>query len=169
MKPPDWSKANIELIREAVNGGDARLAAQVQLATSADQRATVLAGIYAAVATGIIAAMLTRESFENETWLVVASVGTVIAYLTGAILCIFATLPVKFWTAGNDPEAWYDDIEASKPLSVALGEQAEHHNAHILENNRTIARNAWLFRIGALLGIFAPVLGLIASGFGCLL
>lgn len=107
MARQNWNGKTLLLIQEACRHGETRLAAQMQLATSADQRATVLAGIYVAAATGIIGAVAVVSSSGSAVIslpLYVASGATAAAFLCGAILCVLATLPVDFWMAGNEPE-----------------------------------------------------------------
>jgi hypothetical protein len=166
---PDWLSGDIELIKEACRHGEAQLAAQVQLATSADQRASVLAGIYVAAATGIIGAMATGDEFKHNHPLMLGSGIAAGAFLVAAILCIKATLPTDFWTPGNLPSEWYSDITNKTKLQVAIGEQAAHFDDHINANNKVITRNARYFLTGALLGIASPLLGLIGAGVTCLL
>jgi hypothetical protein len=168
MQIPDWEKAGPELVKEALRQGELRLSAQVTLATSADQRATVLAGIYVAAATGVIAALATAPDAIKSPILIAGAGAAASCFLAGAIFCIFATLPTTFWTPGNDPEAWWDDIIQNKKIKTALGEQAVHFNSHILGNRRIIERNAKRFRLGAIFGISAPIAGLFAAGVTCL-
>ncbi|HJW42175.1 MAG TPA: hypothetical protein VJ476_13250 [Rhizomicrobium sp.] len=169
MTSRSWKGKNLELIKEASRHGEAKLSAQVQIATSADQRATVLAGIYVAAATGIIGAVATGDAFKHNLPLVVGSVFSAVAFLIAAYLCIVATLPVDFYVPGNEPEKWYDDIDANTPPEEAIGQQAAHFNDQILANNKTIASNARYFQIGALTGISAPIIGLVGAGLTCLL
>lgn len=168
MQAPNWKNGNIELVKEALRQGELRLSAQVQLATSADQRATVLAGIYVAAATGVIAALASLDAVKQAPPLVIGGATAAICFLVGAVFCIHATLPIDFWTPGNDPQEWYGDIEQNKDVQVALGEQAEHFNTHILANRKSIDRNAARFLIGALTGISAPIVGLFVAGLTCL-
>ena len=164
MATPNWHGKNLELIREASRHGEAMLAAQVQIATSADQRASVLAGIYAAMATGIMGAIAAHGSFAGQWPLAAAAAIAALAYLIGAGLCIAATLPVAFWPPGNQPSEWYSDIETNRPLEEAVGEQAAHFDQHIAENNQVLSRNARRFLAGAVIGITAPLSGLLAAG-----
>ena len=156
---PNWkTKANqIRLIREACREGEAKLGAQVAIATSADQRATVLAGIYVAAATGVVAGLLATS--RGGIVLIVAAASAAAAFLIGALLCLKAPLPVIFWMPGNDPSQWYQDIEESKPEHEALGEQLVHYDKHIKENEKTLQGNASYFSWGAKLGIAAPIIG----------
>ncbi|HEV2561102.1 MAG TPA: hypothetical protein VGT78_03085 [Rhizomicrobium sp.] len=169
MNPPEWKGKSKELILEACRHGEAKLQAQVQIATSADQRATVLAGIYAATATGIIGVIASNEPFHHFGPFLVGALVTMTAFLVGAFLCILATLPVDFWTPGNNPEEWYRDILAGTAIEVAVGEQASHFNSAIHANNKVLVRNARLFFWGALFGIMAPLIGFFAAGITCLL
>jgi hypothetical protein len=167
---PNWKGKNLQMVQEACRHGESMLGAQVALATSADQRAAVLAAIFAAVATGIIGAVASRTSTDGLFLpLIVGGSIAAIAYLIGAGLCIFTVLPADFWVPGNDPKEWYDDIDQGTPLEVAVGQQAEHFSAHIAENNAVLVRNGSLFFWGAVIGISAPLIGLFAAGIICLL
>lgn len=168
MNPPDWKGKSKDLILEASRHGEAKLQAQVQIATSADQRATILAGIYVAAATGIIGALATNAPLEGARELMAGGAIAAILFLLGAFLCICATLPTDFWTPGNDPSEWYGDIEKGKSIEEAAGEQAVHFDAAIKANDKVLVRNARLFLWGALCGIGAPVVGLFAAGLICL-
>jgi len=168
MVTPKWQPQQLELIKEACRQGELKLTAQVQMATSADQRATVLAGIYVAAATGIMGAIATSDSLRTRLPFLIASGITAIAFLVGAVLCIRATLPVNFWPPGNEPGEWYEDIEKSRPLHEAIGDQAAHFDRFIKENKAVIDRNADNFKMGALLGIAAPIFGLFVGGIICL-
>lgn len=167
-RTPDWNTADKDLVAEALRQGELRLSAQVQLATSADQRATVLAGIYVAAATGVIVALATAPAAWSSKPLITGTIAAAFCFLAGSLFCISATLPVKFWAPGNDPAEWWPDITSKKKLEVALGEQAAHDHTHIMDNRRAIERNAKRFRIGALAGIGAPAAGLVVAGLTCL-
>lgn len=166
--PPDWKGKNLDLIKEACRHGESKLAAQVQIATSADQRATVLAGIYVAASTGIIGAIAASQDIRSNMPLLVAGAGVATVFLVAAVFCILATLPVNFWTPGNDPCEWYGDIEKGLDAETAIGQQAAFFDENIQENNVVIERNARRFRWGALLGVGAPVLGCALAGLTCL-
>ena len=166
--PPQWQSSDKEAINEIMREAEARLAAQVQIATSADQRATVLAGIYVAAATGIIGALVTAPKEVHSPPLYGGASAAVMLFLVGAFFCIWATMPVKFWTPGNAPEEWYPDIIAKRDLNEAKGEQIENYNSMILDNAAVMKSNGRKFKSGALLGACAPVGGLIAAGLTCL-
>jgi hypothetical protein len=166
-KVPDWKHADEALVREAVSDGDSKLKAQLQIATSADQRASVLSGIYIAAATGIIGAVVSRST-PTTIPLISGALLTAAAFMTGALLCILTMLPSYFWTSGNSPAQWYKDITNKTPIKEALGEQAEHLTEKLSENNAALERNAKRFLFGALIGAFAPIIGLIGAGLTCL-
>jgi hypothetical protein len=165
----DWKGKDLDLIREATRHGESMLAAQVDLATSADQRAAVLAGIFTAVATGIIGAAATHNDLADNRALAVGAGLTIVAYLLGSALCIITALPSYFWPPGNNPDEWYQDIDTSRPLPEAMGEQMEFFAKHIHQNNKALERNARLFFAGAVIGVAAPVIGLVSAGITCLL
>jgi hypothetical protein len=168
MVTPNWQGKKLDLIKEACRHGELKLAAQVQIAASADQRATVLAGIYVAAATGVIGAVAAVDVIRSSHPLAAAGTTAAIAFLVAAVLCILATLPTDFWVPGNYPAEWYADIEANPPLEVAIGEQASHFDNAIRENNKVLERNARRFLWGAAIGIGAPFIGILVAGLTCL-
>jgi hypothetical protein len=157
---PNWSTKNIDLIREASRHAEAKMIAQVQFAVSADARASILAGIYVAAATGCVAALAASSTLQGRPAAIGAAVGAVAAFISGAYLCIWATLPCDFHLPGNEPKNWYDEIENDASLVSAAGEQLALFDSDIHENNDTLADNARKFKWGALIGISAPFAGL---------
>ena len=61
----DWPKANEDVIREVLREAEMRLQGQIDLALSADQRAVVLAGIYATTGTAVLGALLGALASKN--------------------------------------------------------------------------------------------------------
>lgn len=165
---PDWKGKDLKLIQEASRHGEARIAAQVQIAISADQRAAILAGIYAAAATAIIGVIASSVIVQGNKPLLIGSSVTALTFLIAAVFCLLATLPVEFGAPGNEPQEWYSDIEKGTPLEVAVGEQLAHFNQHILDNHIMLQRNARRFIWGALVGIASPAFGVIIAGIVCL-
>src|SRR5262245_51178602 len=101
--PPDWKQADVELIKEILRQAEVRLSAQVTLATSSDQRAAVLAGIWVAGATGVIAALVALQPASRSIPLLVGGSCAIGLFLLGAFFCIWATMPVQFYPPGNRP------------------------------------------------------------------
>ena len=161
----DWSKADSNMVERIVEEGEAYLAGQLKLATSADQRASMLAGVFTAGATAVIAGLLTLHTAEKialaQKFPVYLGGGVgFLLFLAAASFCIAAIFPVGFWLPGNEPQAWYRDIEGAKDLKLALGEEAEHIQSKISENREVLSKNATRFKIGAILGIAAPIVAL---------
>jgi|SRR6185437_2294518 len=160
----DWLAADEKLVSRMVEQGAAYLSGQVRLATAADQRASMLAGVFAAAGTVILAGIITLATSADFDIgraypLVLAAIGMVACFLAGAALCIWTIVPVGIWLPGNEPQSWYGDIESKKVLLAALGEEAEHIQSKIVENRSIIRANAGRFRWGAILGIVAPIVG----------
>lgn len=158
---PDWTKANKKLVEAIVREGETYLQGQLTVATSADQRASVLGGIFAAAGTAIFGALIAGSTGTLSLSIVVAGIVTGGVFLVSAGLCLSTALPVDFYLPGNEPANWYSDVDAETPLSSALGDVAEDTQSRIVNNNKVLKRNAWLFRTGAILGIAAPLLGLL--------
>lgn len=158
----DLSKSTPETTREIVREAEIYLQGQLTLATSADQRASVMASVFTAAGAAIVAGLITLFSSKTATDFGPVFAGGVVAatlFLAGAGLCVWATLPVAFDLPGNQPEAWEEDVKAGKPLDDSLAEQAEHYQGKIEDNRKALKRNAGRFRWGAIFGIAAPFIG----------
>ncbi len=162
----DWSKTKFDLKQRIVQEGEAYLSGQLKLATSADQRASMLAGAFAAAGTAIIAGLITLHAAEKITLtqkfpIYLGGGVTAASFLIAAGLCIRAIFPVGFWLPGNEPKSWYGDVTTGRTLDDAMGEEAEHIQTKIEDNRAVIKTNASRFKWGATLGIAAPVAGFI--------
>jgi hypothetical protein len=160
----DFSKIDVEFGKEIVRGGEAYLDGMLRVATSADQRASGLAGMFTAAATALLAAVV---ALANPAWsvpgriqLMVGGAASALAFFVGALLCLRTIMPVKFWLPGCEPHNWEPDVSAGKKLEACLGERAGHIQDQIAENINVIESNARWFRRGATLGIIAPFVGI---------
>ena len=162
----DLSKVKPEFRKEIVRGGEAYLEGQLKIATSADARASGLAGMFTAAATALTAGVVI--ALFNPAWavparlpLMLGGAAAAICFLAGAVLCITAVRPADFWLPGCAPENWLDDVSAGKELNDCYWERAKHIQEQIVENSNVIAKNANLFKWGARLGITAPFAGIV--------
>lgn len=158
----DWSKSDPETVREIVREGEAYLHGQLTLATSADQRASVMAGIFTAAGAAIVAGLITLASSKGASSFVPIFAGGIVAailFLVGAGLCIYAALPVGFNLPGSQPLSWQEDVEKGRKLFRSLREQAENYQDKIVKNRKVLKANAKRFKWGAISGIAAPFLG----------
>jgi hypothetical protein len=160
----DWSKAKPDVVQHVVKEGQSYLDAQLHLGTSADQRASVLAGIFIAAATGVLLGLASLAAAKTSSAahmfpVFLGGLVTALLLLSAGSLCVAATMPVKFWLPGNEPESWFRDVKDETETTTALGEEAEHIQAKIVENRMVTERNARRFKWGAMLGIAAPFVG----------
>ena len=156
----NWSEAEKDMAVRVVEEGHKYISGQLALATSADQRAAALAGVFATAATALMAAgiVLVAEKIGGigaATAIFVSAGG----FLTGAFLCIRALMPIGIYIPGSEPTSWREDLENGRSLEDALHEEAEFLQEKIDENRTDISRNARLFKWGALSGLAAPALG----------
>jgi hypothetical protein len=161
----DFSKIDEDFGKEIVAGGEAYLDGMLRVATSADQRASSLAGMFVAAATALLAAVV---ALANPAWnvpgrfpLIAGAAAAAVLFLLGALLCLRAIMPVNFWLPGCEPGNWEDDIKAGKKLQDCLGERAAHIQKHIASNLDVVESNARKFRRGAISGIAAPFVGVL--------
>lgn len=163
----DGSKADLEMVKQVVDEGQAFLDGQLKIAISADQRASVLAGVFATSGAAVIAALISLTTIKEPPFakvypLYVAGFFTSVMFVGAAALCVYAIFPVKFRLPGNHPASWEADLESGRDLKASLCETLNNIQKDIVENDTVIERNASLFRRGAAIGIAAPVVGAVA-------
>ena len=88
----DFSKIDDTFSKEIVRGGEAYLDGMLKIATSADQRASGLAGMFTAAATALLAATV---ALANPAWNVPGHIS--LMFLLGALVCLSTVMPAKFW------------------------------------------------------------------------
>jgi hypothetical protein len=163
----DFSKIKSDFRIEIVREGTVHLDGQLKIATSADARASGLAGMFTAAATaltaGVVIAIFNSAGSPLSARLPMMFGGTAAAlcFFAAAVLCIRAIQPVSFWLPGLAPENWMPDVTGGRSLDDCLGERAQHIQEQITDNLRTIENNAKLFKWGSLLGISAPFVGVV--------
>lgn len=160
----DWSKSSDDTVREIVREAEAFIAAQVQLATAADQRASVMASVFAAAGAALVAGLIALVGAEHADGKVAIYIGGGLAaglFLVGAALCVSATLPTGFDLPGGEPNNWRRDVESGRPVIESLREQAENYQGKIDDNGGVLRANAKRFKWGALLGLAAPFVGFV--------
>lgn len=157
-----------EILKEVVREGEAMLAAQLSVATAADQRAMTFAGLLIAAATaatgGVVALILTA----NPNWT---------AALIGAFYAIFALVAAGFaiWSAkpndfsfpGNEPSSWHPEQwlagkNGPHNLKQARVEQAVTLQSQIGKNKATLALNAARMRKAVAIGFTSTVVAAVA-------
>jgi len=161
----DFSKIDDIFSREIIRGGEAYLDGMLRVATSADQRASSLAGIFIAAATALLAAVI---ALSNPAWAVGSKLALILGggsaalmFLAGAVMCLRTIMPVEFWLPGCEPENWESDVVAGNKLHDCFGERADHIQSQIVANRTVIEANALKFKWGAVFGIAAPFVGLL--------
>ena len=160
----NYSRADSDTIKEIVREAEAYIDGQVTLATSADQRASVMASVFAAAGTAIAAALMTVAAQQHDVSYapILAGGGFAAAlFIIGAAFCVAATMPVDFSLPGSQPKNWKRDLENGTPLVQSLAEQAANFQCKIDDNSKVLKRNARLFMMGAISGILAPFMGLV--------
>jgi hypothetical protein len=131
-----------EVLKEVVREGEARLLAQLQIATAADQRALTLAGFQITAGTAALAggaALMTADAPDRA----LASIALLfaLAILTAAGIALWTVMPRKFKTPGNQPLNWrtdrwrwpqkgFDIKSARVEQAACLEEQIEANQRH---------------------------------------
>lgn len=149
-------KEKLELARVVLDQGEKKLAAQMQLALAADQKALIVAGFVFTLATGVIGygASDSVETF-GRVW--GFSTGTML--LAAAAACLSAAWTRDITTVGNAPNNWWSDNVDKRPLSKSLRNMSMHYDLGVKSNHQMLKLNAGLFRGGVVLALLAPFLG----------
>ncbi|MCW5772761.1 MAG: hypothetical protein KIT16_14045 [Rhodospirillaceae bacterium] len=161
---PKWKDADLDLVREIAHSGEKYVAAQLAIATSADQRAAVLGGVFLAAGTAIIAGLIAAAAAATKplsAGMIVGGLAASALFLIAAGLCIFTALPIGFYLPGSRPANWYDDVDEKRDLPEVLGQHAQNFQEKIEKNAKTLEANAGKFKWGAICGIAAPVAGIV--------
>lgn len=160
----------IEVLDEVVREGEAMLAAQLTVATAADQRAMTFAGLLIAAATAATGGVIALMLGDKPAWWVVL-IGTLYAAaaIAAAGFAIWSAKPARFSFPGNEPALWHPDlwqVGASGPHSKkqARVEQAVNLQSQIKKNKVILARNARWMRRAVIVGFVATAIAAFATG-----
>jgi hypothetical protein len=165
----NWSTAKEGVVAEVLRDSEIYLSGTVTIATSADQRAAVVAGTFAtagaAIVAGIIgfAAAASADNFYAPA-VYAGGLSAALLFISGSIFCIRAAMPVGFHLPGTKPSGWEDDVTSGHSLLECQHDLLAIRENAIKENLEVIETNAGRYTIGAYLGIAAPVVGAIIWG-----
>jgi hypothetical protein len=152
-----------ELAAVVLRQGELKLTAQMQLALAADNRATVLAGIFSTLAvTGVSgAAVLWKLGPGYGGWLA-GLIVQVVLLIGAAYLCVHAARPTDFYTVGNRPMRWWKDGVERKSLAACLKQESDNYQHRIDRNSELITGNANLVSNALHLAVLSPLPVLVA-------
>jgi hypothetical protein len=137
-----------DVLSEIVKEGEARLQAQLQIATAADQRALTFAGFQIASATGALAGGVALVSKDGPEFLLAAlALGFAAFMLYCAYLALRTVRPAMFSIPGNRPNGWLPEnwlASAGGDFSIKIAriEQAACIDEAIIDNDKIISRSA---------------------------
>ena len=165
----DWATAKDGLVEGALRDSETYLSGTVALAASADQRAAVVGGTFAtagaAIAAGVIG-FAAAASAENiyRTSIYAGGISAAALFIIGAAFCIRAAMPVGFHLPGTRPSDWAEDVAKGRSLIECQQDLMDIRETAIKENLAVIEKNARNYKIGAWVGIAAPVIGVAIWG-----
>jgi len=125
---------------EAIREGEARMQAQLLVATAADQRALTWGGLLVAAATGALGGGLTLISkSEPDYCLGLLAIAFSFSMVVAAWKALQTVQPKEFCLPGNRPANWlpeqWDCVGSERrKLSQGRREQAEHLSNQITDN-----------------------------------
>lgn len=179
----EFSKLTISLQREAIREGEARLQAQLAVATAADARALAWGGMLATVITASLGTGLALMSKDEPDYLLATLALIFAAVMIASVAKAFATAtPGDFHLPGNIPTYWLPPnwecpVSATAQEVRARRDQAEALAKATTENRLKAALKASKMRSsfeiagyalwGGGIGLFAILVFRIADqGFG---
>jgi hypothetical protein len=164
----DWTTAKDDVLEAALEESEKYLAGTVSIAAAADQRAAVIAGTFATAGAALVAGVIGYAAASTATINValpvyVGGIAAATLFILGSVLCIRASLPIKFNLPGTVPAGWESDVRSGRPLIECKRDIINFRQETIEENVSAIERNAKRFLLGAYCGAAAPVVGGLAS------
>ena len=160
----DWQNVEKEMALQILRLGEVYVKATLDLATTIDQRASVLAGIFMTAAAAALAAVgsLLATPDESDIELVSGASALAVTWLLASGFCIAALWPKKYQLPGAHPNDWMEDNVVRGDIVEAIGGQCEIYQAIINHNEREVQRTGKWVKIGATLGCLASALGALA-------
>lgn len=151
--------SKLEIVKESIHQAELRLQGQASLAIAADARASSLGAALIGATTAMLAGAFSIFAIDVNNWFSVPIFITAICFFVGAFFCLRAVRPVGFFTGGNSPENWKEDIENNKPYEDCMKEVSEYYTYNINANKKVLKDNAKLYEYGSYFAFAAPMVG----------
>ncbi len=128
-------------------------------ATSGDQRAVAIGGVYISAATAIVGGLIAWAAQKGEVPQQALMPGMVAAFMfyLGGAMCLWLAFPTPTYVAGSPPEFWRHLLKHGYAYEECLQEQLEEYERKITANKADKELSANLFRTAAVIGLLAPL------------
>lgn len=141
-----------EVLQEAIREGEARLEAQLLIATAADQRALTLAGFQISAGTAALAGGIALMTTGNSNpVLAFIALTFALGVLAASGIALWTVVPRRFKTPGNQPLNWRKEMwrwqDKGFGIKSARVEQAACLEEHIEANHRNFGQIATLMHL----------------------
>ena len=159
------------ILDEVVREGEMMLAAQLAMATAADQRALTFSGFLIATGTAALGGTAAMILSTSPSWgLVLLGGGYAVGLIAAAGLAIWSAKPGLFSIVGNEPASWHPAqwrIGPAGPFSPkqARIEQAENLQSQLSSNAEDLKRNGRYMTLAVSLAFAATVIAALLLGF----
>lgn len=154
----DFSQVKPEVAREVLRLGEVQMQAIQALVVGANQRAATLCGVLTAAAAVTMGGVAAAHA-AGKVDLVLAGVLVALMLLAGAAFCVAALWPADFYAPGYAPGDLINRDALFGSLEDTMLNMALLYDGRIRENRRVLIKSSRLFRLGAVAGCGAPVLG----------
>jgi hypothetical protein len=130
----EFAKLPVELQLEAIREGEKRVEAQLQIATSADQRALAWGGLLVAAVTAALGAGIALTTKEKPDYpLAFLAIGFAGFLTWGAWTALSTARPEQYHVPGNRPAHWLPSAWKFTGSSVANMNRARREQAECLQ------------------------------------
>ncbi|MGH7082975.1 MAG: hypothetical protein ACREFV_10960 [Acetobacteraceae bacterium] len=157
------SYPSVELLREIACQGEARLDAALNLATSAELRATTLCGIFGTWAVTLEAAILTYlPSSHDHFALILAGAVAGGGFFIAAIVAGISGAPRHFHVAGGAPDelrTWSWTGANWRTADELLDATGQRYAQSIRTNEKTHRHGSRMIWISLAIGCTSPIIG----------
>lgn len=161
MSKASYTNASDEKLKLILRQAEERLAAQLQVALAADQRAMTFASILLAAAAVLIA----WDGTDTLWW---PKLILIAAFTVAGGFSLWAASPIGWELVGNTPEAWVEDIaegnagdDAKHSANAAM---AAHYAKMIGDNEMSLTGNANWFRTAKAISFVGVLLAAVIAG-----
>jgi hypothetical protein len=153
----DWTDISDETVAEITRQGELRLADTLSISNAADQRATTLSAVFAAIGAGIAAADGAYITTKQPDLAVTAALAVMwLILLVASAICIYAARPIEVDVRGYEPGLL---MQVAINPSVMMRDLCESLEPRIIYNKKICKRSARLTTIGSVVAVLSVLFG----------
>lgn len=151
-----------EILSHGIADAELHLRSALDRILAADQKAGTLTNVFLTISTGIVGAIAALGASDNLSIDIMATtLSMIVMFFIAATFCMSAALPGKIWLPGLRPGFWEEAAEHKYSLIEIKSYKLKQYSSNIDDNEAYISRKSFKYKIGAYLGVSAPIVGLL--------